>query len=119
MAKANTYEQQAKLSVTLAGVAGVCMLALLGLLLQKFNFSEFEIVMRSGGTRFLAILGSSLVASVCAAAGVFIGLNSVHRLNKKTQLSWAGFFANAAILGITLSVFIVFWLTKETLKIVG
>lgn len=116
-AKVNVQESQAVWSVILAAVAGLSFLAAAGMILPAFRWEHFEIVMRAGGTRFFAILGAIGVAGGASFIGAIIAFNSAgHRRNKKSGLSWTGFFVNAGIMTITLCLFVVFWLAKEPIS---
>jgi len=107
------------LSLVLGSVAAVCALAVTGGVLTAFRPADFETVMRNGGLRHLAILGSTFVSVACAAVGFFVSLNSIHRLNKKTNVSWTAFFVCAGALALVLSSFVFFWFTKDLLRITG
>jgi hypothetical protein len=118
VAKSDTkFENQARLSVILAACATLFMLAELFGVLTKFNFSDFEIVMRAGGVRFWGIIGSAALAIGLGAGGGLLAYSSIHQRNKKNGLSWAGFFFNAAVVGVAMCVFVFFWFTRETLKV--
>lgn len=114
MAKANTQEKQAVLSVVLASAGGLFVIAAAFFVLQHFNFQQFEVRYSPKGLRFPAILACVGLAGLAGTIGFFTGLNSAgHKRNKLSHLSWAGFFANSAVLTLALSVFVLFWFAKE------
>ncbi|MBL8877689.1 MAG: hypothetical protein JNG88_01100 [Phycisphaerales bacterium] len=107
-----TYEDQAKFSVVLGAVATVAIVAALGLILQRFDWSAFMIPIKSK-LRLVAILGGIGVAGLLSTAGFFVSLNTAgQKRNKNQSLSWTGFFFNAAILTLAACVGVVFMLTK-------
>jgi hypothetical protein len=112
VAKKNTYEQQAKLSVILA-VAGAFLLVLVAAaILSAVDWENRWIPYSGRGKRVLAIvvgLGLSMAAS---GVGFLVGINSAgQRLNARSRLSWTGFFLNAAViaLGLCCAVFFFVW----------
>lgn len=113
MATKNTYEAQSKLGVALAGVSGLCALAAAAMVVQAFDWTEFETVMRQNGTRFFAILGAVVLAMLAGAVGFLVSFNSAgQKRNSLSRLAWTGFFANAAVITLTMWVFVFFWFTK-------
>ncbi len=113
----NRYEAMTRVSLILAGLGGVMLLAAAAALLEKFNWHEFEIVLEWGGNRFLLILGGSGVAIVSSGVGFFVALSSIHRLNTQQKLAWISFAINAVLLALSLSEFLFFWFTKEPIRI--
>lgn len=113
----NRYEKLTRLSWMLAGVSLVCVLTAAVGIFQKFNWSDFEIVLKTGGLRFLGIVGASGVAIVSAALGFYFAFQAIHRLNPNVRQAWTGFAINALLLALALSQFVFFWLTKETIRI--
>lgn len=113
----NRYESMTRISLVLAGLGGVMLLAAAAALFQRFNWREFEIVLEWGGRRFLLILGASGVAIMASAVGFFTALGSIHRLNTRQKLAWLSFAVNAALLALSLSEFLFFWFTKEPIRI--
>ncbi len=115
--KTNVYETQATWSVILGAVASLAMLAAAAAVLQKFQLDDFEIVLRAGGGRYYAILGAIGLAGAASLIGSLIGFSSAgHKRNKKSNLSWMGFFVNAVVMTLTLCLFVFFWLTKDTMQ---
>lgn len=115
--KLNTFEKQAVLSVACAAVAGAAFLAQAVGVLWKFNWSEFEIVMRSGGLRFFGIVGATGVGVLASIAGLSMGwMSAGEKRNKRSQLSWAGFFLNAGLATLTICIFVLFWFGKELVR---
>ncbi len=114
-AKANPYERNAKLSVGLAALGGLAALAAMAMVLQNLHTEpSFEVRYAAGSKRFMAILGATAVALLAGTIGFFTGLSSAgHKRNKLSHLSWTGFFSNAGVLTIAMSVFVFFWLAKE------
>ncbi len=113
----NRYELMTRVSLILAGLGWVMFLAAAAALFTRFNWHEFEIVLEWGGKRFLLILGASGVAITASAVGFFTALGSIHRLNPQQKLAWISFAVNAALLALSLSEFLFFWLTKEPIRI--
>lgn len=102
----------------LAGLAAFAAMAALYCVLKGFDWQVFMLTYNRKGPR-LIFLGASLF--VCLAAGVigfFVGFNSAgQRRNKKSRLSWIGFFANAALIAVALMVAIFFVLTRNAISI--
>lgn len=116
MAK-DKFEQQARSSLILGAVALFLAVAQAGAVFTAFRFDDFEIPMKSGGMRFLSILGCTALAVVCGVVGAYLAFESVHKRNKNPSLSWAGFFLNTGALTVCLSVFMFFWFTKELISV--
>jgi len=112
--KIKTYEEQAKLSVILAAVGGFFALAALGGILRNFDLSTGWV---RYGTKsiFLPVLGGCLtLALALAAIGFFVGLNSAgQRRNKRSRLSWTGFFLSALVITFTLCAGAFFFFTRH------
>lgn len=118
MAKKRSYEQQAKLSVVLAVVGGVCLLAGAFCVFQAFDPQNFWVVYNPRGKRILAIGGALFLAMAAGGVGFLVGLNSAgQRQNTRNGLSWTGFFLNAAVIALTLSCGVFFYLTKYAIEI--
>jgi hypothetical protein len=112
--KIKTYEEQAKLSVILAAIGGFFALVALGGILRNFDASTGWV--RYGTkTIFMPALGGCLVLALALAAiGFFVGLNSAgQRRNKRSRLSWTGFFLNALVIVLALCVGAVFAITRH------
>lgn len=109
----NVYERQAKFSVALAIIGGVCTLAGVGLVLQRFNLQDFQVVYNPHTPRLMAIGGALGLGLLAAALGFLFGLLSAgQRLNKRNNLSWTGFFLSASVITLALCCGIFFWLTR-------
>ncbi|MGD8452973.1 MAG: hypothetical protein PVJ57_14230 [Phycisphaerae bacterium] len=109
----NTYEKQAKLSVLLAIVGGVCTLAGAFFILRAFDPTSFQTVYSSRSLRLPAILGALFVGLGAAGIGWLLGLLSAgNRLNKLNRLSWIGFFACSGVIALGMSLGIFFYLTR-------
>ena len=114
----NSYENQATFSVILAGVAALCTLLALFCVLYKFDWQVFMLTYNSRGNRLL-LLGAALFVSLAASVvGFCVGFNSAgQRRNKKSRLSWIGFFLNAGIMAIAFMVAVFFILTRNPMSI--
>ncbi len=111
--KLKTYEGQATLSVILAAVGGVFCLAAAGAILQHFDWKTFLMPYRGGTLRGPVIGILLLLALASATVGFFVGFNSAgQRRNTKSRVSWTGFFINAAVVALTLSLILFFWFTR-------
>jgi len=112
--KIKTYEDQAKLSVILATVGGFFTVAALGGILRNFDLSTGWV---RYGTKsiFMPALGGCLVLALALAAiGFFVALNSAgQRRNKRSRLSWMGFFLNAFVIMFALCVGVFFAITRH------
>ncbi len=118
MAKAPAYEQYARISLWLGLLAAAGLAAVGFLVFQKFNFQEFELVLKRGGTRFFAILGGTGLSLALAGIGFLLGFSSAgQKRNTLSGTSWVGFFLNAAVMTLVLMVFLVFWFTKDTVTL--
>jgi uncharacterized membrane protein len=113
-AETNPYEMQAKLSLILAAIGGVCALALAVCVFYHFNLEEFTAYYKTGTLRFMVILGSTALGIVASAIGFFVALNSAGRKrNRLSSLAWTAFFVNAVAGTVTVCVFVIFWFAKE------
>ena len=116
-ANTSQYENQARLSVFLAVVAGLASIAAALLLFRNYKADVGQIVYLAGGKFILIFGGAILVALLAAAAGFLLGFNSAgQKRNTKPQLSWTGFFLNAAMMTLGLSIFVVFFVLRFELK---
>ena len=115
MAKTNTYERNARISVALAAVGGLAALATAAMVLQNLKTApSFEIQYSSASLRFKLILLGTAIGLIAGTTGFFMGLSSAgHKRNKLSHLSWTGFFSSAGALTLSMSVFVFFWLAKE------
>ncbi|MFQ5806105.1 MAG: hypothetical protein ACE5I3_06620 [Phycisphaerae bacterium] len=110
----NPHETQAKLSMLLAVVGGLSALLLVVSVLWKFDFEEFAAVYLDGGRRYYTILGATALGVATGSTGFFVGLNSAgRRRNPLSNLAWTAFFLNAAVILVTLCMFVVFWFARE------
>ncbi len=108
-----TYEKQAMLSVVLAGVGLICTLAGAVFMLQAFHPAEFQVVYSAGTMRMPAIGGALFVGLVSSGVGFLLGLSSAgQRLNKRSRLSWTGFFFSAGVITLALCCAVFFWITR-------
>jgi hypothetical protein len=110
--KLKTYENQAKLSVWLAGVGGLAALGVLWMILRNLKAGEVSF---GAGTLFQPVLGAGLFVGLAAATvGFFVALNSAgQRRNTKSALSWRGFFLNALVIALLLSAGVFFYFTRS------
>ena len=69
--------------------------------------------------KLLLVLGGALFVSLAASVvGFCVGFNSAgQRRNKKSRLSWTGFFLNAALIAIAFMVAVFFILTRNPISI--
>jgi hypothetical protein len=112
-AKRNPYELQAVSSVILGVVGGLCTLAGLFFVLQKFDFTSLVVIYSPRSMRLPAIAGTLFVGLIAGGVGLLLGfLSAGERLNKRSRLSWTGFFLSAAVVALALSCGIFFWITK-------
>lgn len=113
----NPYEVQAKVGLLLAGIAGLCALALIASVFRSFDFNEFAALYVKKSLRFYIILGSFMIGGGASAIGFFVSLNSAgQKRNNLSNVAWIAFFVNAALIAVTLSVFVVFWFAKEAVR---
>ena len=107
------YEKQARLSVIMAALGGVCMLAAAAFILQRFDTQSFLIVYNPRTLRIVAIGTALFLGLAGGTAGFFLGFNSAgQRTNTRNKLSWTGFFLSAAVIALTISCGVFFWLLK-------
>lgn len=110
-----TYEGQAKASVILAVISLLCSITAAVGILQRFSFEQFEIILKS--KRFAMIMAVIGVAVIAGAIGFFMGLSGAgEKRNKASQLSWMGFFLNAGVITLALSLLAFFYLTKTVIS---
>lgn len=113
-AQTNPYEMQAKLSLVMAAIAGLCALALAVCVFYHFDFEEFTARYAAGTLRLFVILGSTALGIAASAIGFFVALNSAgRRRNRLSSWAWTAFFANAVAGTVTVCVFVIFWFAKE------
>ncbi len=119
-AKANAHEKQAMLSVAAGAVGMVATLAAIAIIFRNFKWAEFSVVMAQQGKAYPLAMAAILVACLAGAVGFLTGFNSAgQRRNSKSNLSWAGFFLSAAVLTLAMSTFLIFWFSKEIVKMPG
>lgn len=110
-----SYESQAKLSLILAVVSGVGLLATVYLLSR--NFTDFQTfwVNYNPTSMYLPALGACLVlALVCGGVGCLVGFNSAgQRRNTQSGLGWLGFFVNAGLITLAMCLGIFFYLARH------
>ncbi len=112
--KRNPYETQAILSLVLAGIGGLSALVLAYCVFRRFSLEPFAAQYLVESPRFYVIIGSAIVGAVAGGLGFFVGLNSAgQRRNPLSNLAWTAFFLNAAVLLVTLCVFVLFWIAKD------
>ena len=117
-ARANAFEKQALLSVAAGAVGMLAVLGAMGIILPRFDMSDFSVVMSREGKAYPLTLAAVAVACLAGAVGFFSGFNSAgNRRNSKSNLSWAGFFLSSGVLILALSTFLVFWFAKEIVSI--
>ncbi len=111
--KRNTYETQAVLSIWLGLVGGLAALAVVALLYRQFEVDNFWVPYGAHG-KWLPMFGVALLLALAASAAGFIaGWNSAgQRRNKRSSLSWRGFFLNALVLTVTASAAVFFFFTR-------
>ncbi len=112
--KLKQYENQAKLSVVLAAVGAAALVCVVALVARNFHGADLYITYNPEGL-FLPILALGLLAGLAVSvAGFFIALNSAgQRRNSRSALSWKGFFLNAALIAVLLSVSVFFYFTRN------
>jgi hypothetical protein len=112
-ARLNPYEKQALASAALAGLALLSTLALAVFIFSVYS-PEMGVPYKQGGLRFYAIVGAAGLACAAGGIGFMVGLNSAgQKTNKRSQLSWLGFFASAGVLTVALCLFMFFWMLKD------
>ena len=110
---AGTYEKQGKLGISLGVLALLAALAVGGLLARNYKPEIRQIVYGQGSNYILLIIGGLGVALLAAGAGFMLGFNSAgQKRNTQPRLSWTAFFLNAAVIALTLSLALVFYLMK-------
>lgn len=113
-----SYEDQAKLSVGLAGLGGLAALGVIWLMARNFDRVAFFVNYNPRGM-WLPVLGVGLLVGLGAGiVGFFVGLHSAgQRRNPRSALSWKGFFLNALIVIVMLSAGIFFFFTRNALVV--
>lgn len=112
-AKPNTYEKQAVWSVRLAGVGLLAAVAALVLIFRNFEFDAATLHMPRNGRSFPLMLAGIGVACLLGTIGFFMGFSSAgHSRNKRSNLSWLGFFLSAAAVSLGLAALIFYFFTK-------
>lgn len=116
--KFKTYEDQARLSVILAAIGCVCAVVAAVAVLKRFEPEQFWVKYGSH-SMLLPVLGATLLLALGASVtGFFVALHSAgQRRNKRSRLSWTGFFLNAGVITITLSIAIFFALARNAVQI--
>ncbi len=112
--KIKTYEDQAKLSMILATVGGFFALAALGGILKNFDPSTGWVRYGTKSIFLPALGGCLMLALALATIGFFVALNSAgQRRNKRSRLSWTGFFLNAVVITFAVCVGAFFVITRH------
>jgi hypothetical protein len=112
----NPHELQAKVGTLLAAVGTLSAALLVVSVLWNFQIEGGEVaaVYLAGGRRFYVILGSTFLGLATGGIGFFVSLNSAgQKRNPLSQLAWAAFFLNAAVVLVTMCAFVVFWIAKD------
>lgn len=110
------YETQAQLSVIFAIIGGLSALAAAVLVVGAYNQEAGVAFYGSHGRRLPAILAAEFVSLATAVIGCYVGFHSAgQRRNKRSRLSWTGFFGNAAVITFALSIFAFFWMTRQSI----
>jgi len=113
-ARLNRYEVQARLSVIMAGVSVLFLVAAAIFVFDRFNWKEFEVVYNPRTMRFMAIVGAVGMSGLTGAVGFFSGIASAgHKRNKLSHWSWTGFFVSAVSITLAMCLFVLFWFAKE------
>lgn len=113
MARKQSYEMQAQLSLVLAIIGGLCTLAGAYFIYGAFSFADFQTVYNPESARMPSIVGSLVLGGAAAGLGWLLAyLSAGQRLNKKNKLSWTGFFLNSAVIALALSFFVFFYFTR-------
>ena len=113
-----SYENQAKLSVTLAVLGGIAALCVVALLARRFDRAAFFVTYNAEGV-FLPVLAAGLLFAIAASTiGFFVALNSAgQRRNARSALSWKGFFLNALVITIVLAAALFFLFTRNAVTV--
>jgi hypothetical protein len=115
-AKLSSYEGQALLSLALAGVGALCVIAAAVFIFGAFHTDSFLTIYKQGSSRFFGIVLSLAIAGFSGALGFILGLNSAgQRRNTASTRSWQGFFANALVVTLSISLLIFFYFTAQAL----
>jgi len=105
---------QTKLGAIMAAIAFLCAAALCLGVFRRFDFREFAAYYVEGTLRFYGILIATFLALGASTVGFFLSLNAAgRRRNRLSGLAWRMFFVNAALIMITLCVFVLFWFARE------
>ena len=121
MPKPLTYENQGRLSLLLAVAATLCAIAALVFCTLRRGGAgyvpNFGIVYHARSLRFFAFAGAIALAGICGAVSFLLAFNSMgHKRNKKSSLSWMGFWFSALALALTLSVLAAFMALKVSIN---
>ena len=104
-----SFESQANISVILAGLAALGAVAAIYCVLSGFNWEFRMLTYNPNGMRFYALGAALCLTFGASVVGVCFGFNSAgQRRNKKSRLSWIGFFVNAALIALALMVAVFF-----------
>lgn len=113
----SSYENQARLSVGLAVLAALATVGLVVITGRNYEREIGQIVYGEGSKFMLIWLPAFLVAFLAGVMGLALGfMGAGQKRNTNSKLSWTGFFLNAAILTMALSVGVIFFLLKLELK---
>ena len=111
--KANTYEKQAMVSVLCAGLAVAAALGAVGILLAKLNFEDWTVQLPRNGRAFPVMAAGAIAACLLGTVGFFVGFSSAgHSRNKRSNLSWLGFFAGAVGVTLGMSALVFYYFTR-------
>ncbi|MCA9243122.1 MAG: hypothetical protein KDA32_04145 [Phycisphaerales bacterium] len=97
-----------------SAIAGAALLALVFLIMTRFNFESMKIEYSADSKRKFLIIGAGAVSLAIAFFGALAGFNSAgQRRNTTPKLSWMGFFLNSAVLLAALCTFIFWFLSRD------
>jgi len=112
--KTNPHELQAKWSLLLAIIGGLCALLLIASVFRYFDLAEFSAYYKRDSPRLYVIMASTVLGLAASGIGFFVALNSAgQKRNPLSGLAWKAFFLNALIITVTLCMFLVFLFAKE------
>ena len=113
-----SFESQAAISLMLAGLGALGAMAAVYCVLKGFDWKVFMLTYDRKGIRLFMLGGALFVALAASVVGFCVGFNSAgQRRNKKSRLAWIGFFANAALIAVTLMVAFFFLFTRNPVSI--
>lgn len=112
------YDVQAKISLYVSCVAGLCAVALLALLLRNYKTESAAITFKANGMFAPLVYMITVVTMLLSGAGAAMGAASAgQQRNTFNKRSWTAFFVGGLSFSATIILFYLFWTCKFPISV--